>query len=235
VLQAEARGVRNFSVLAHHVCVEPAMRMIAADPARRVSGFLAAGHVCTVTGYQTLSTLAAEFHLPVVVTGFEPVDLLEGILGCVTQLEAGRAEVENRYTRCVQPQGNPAAQRLVERVFDVVDLPWRGLGTITQGGFALRPDYASYDARQRFSQFTNISAALAAASPAPSTTSSTETNHDAETYCASVLTGTWKPTQCPLFGKTCTPESPRGAPMVSSEGACAAYFRYPPVSEPTDA
>jgi hydrogenase expression/formation protein HypD len=210
VLQAEELGVSTFSMLAHHVRVEPAMRALAADPASRISGFLAAGHVCTVTGYEELEPLAAGFHLPVVVTGFEPVDLAEGLFGCVQQLEHGEAVVENRYPRCVRRQGNSAARRLIERVFAVCDLSWRGFGTLRHGGYAFRPEYERFDARRRF--------AMKSQSP--------NSEDAAERYCATVLSGRIKPPECPLFGSACTPESPRGAPMVSSEGACAAYFRY---------
>lgn len=210
VLQAEQRRAANFSVLAHHVRVEPAMRALASDPACRISGFLAAGHVCTVTGYEELELLAAEFHLPVVVTGFEPLDLVEGLLGCVDQLQGGRAVVENRYARCVHRQGNATARRLIERVFAVCDLPWRGFGALYHGGFKFRSDYERFDARRRFA-----------------VTSLHDGSHDeAERYCATVLAGRIKPPECPLFGSLCHPDSPRGAPMVSSEGACAAYFRY---------
>jgi hydrogenase expression/formation protein HypD len=209
VLQAEQRTLGNVSFLAHHVRVEPAMRALAADPARRLSGFLAAGHVCTVTGTASLEPLADEFRLPIVVTGFEPVDLVEGIFGCIAQLEVGRAEVENRYARCVRPAGNPAALALIDRVFAVADLRWRGFGVLPAGGFAFRPEYARFDARRRFALAENAA------------------DHDtAAELCAQVLAGRIKPPECPLYGTACTPETPRGAPMVSSEGACAAYFRY---------
>jgi hydrogenase expression/formation protein HypD len=210
VLQAEQRQTANFSVLAHHVRVEPAMRALVADPDCRIDGFLAAGHVCTVTGYEDLEPLAKEFRLPVVVTGFEPVDLVDGLLACIDQLEAGRAAVENRYPRCVRRAGNPAARRLIERVFSVCDLPWRGFGALPHGGFALRPEYARFDARRRLDV-----AAL-----------QRDGVDDDARRCAAVLAGRIKPPQCPLFGSACTPDAPRGAPMVSSEGACAAYYRY---------
>lgn len=210
VLQAEQQRQSNVSVLAHHVRVEPAMRALAADPASRINGFLAAGHVCTVTGYEELLPLAAEFHVPVVVTGFEPLDLVEGLIGCIGQLEGGRAHVENRYQRCVRPHGNPAAQRLIARVFAVGDLPWRGFGTLSGGGFAFRTEYERFDARRRFSLPVGHRSEP----------------HVADQHCATVLAGRIKPPECPLFGSVCTPDTPQGAPMVSSEGACAAYFRY---------
>lgn len=209
VLQAEARGLRNFTVLAHHVRVEPAMRVVAASPSSTLSAFLAAGHVCTVTGTASLKSIAEDFRLPVVVTGFEPLDLVEGILGCLEQLESGRCEVENRYPRCVRPQGNPVALRLMDRVFAISDLPWRGLGLLRDGGLTFNENYASFDARQRFGL---ACATLPAA--------------EQESACASVLTGSMKPAACPLFRTVCTPDAPQGAPMVSNEGACAAYYRY---------
>lgn len=208
-LQAQARGLQNFAILAHHVRVEPAMRVVAAAPSAPLSAFLAAGHVCTVTGYETLHSLAADFRLPVVVTGFEPLDLVGGIIGCLEQLESGRAEVENRYARCVRSEGNPDAIRLIDRVFTVGDLRWRGLGVLEDGGFAFREDYAHFDARQRFG--LDVISTLST---------------DNDTPCAAVLTGAIRPPACPLFGSVCTPEAPQGAPMVSSEGACAAYYRY---------
>ncbi len=210
VLQAELQHVSNFSILAHHVRVEPAMRALAADPQRRLQGFLAAGHVCTVTGYHGLEELAGDFQLPVIVTGFEPVDLADGLLACVHQLEQGRKVVENCYSRAVRRDGNPAAQRLLQEVFEVCDLPWRGFGAITNGGWAIRQEYAVFDAKQRFSNDTTPAAP----------------DDDAESHCTAVLTGRLAPPACPLFSTACTPDSPRGAPMVSREGACAAYFRY---------
>lgn len=209
VLQAQARDLKNFAVLAHHVRVEPAMRVVAAAPSAPLSAFLAAGHVCTVTGYESLQSLAADFRLPVVVTGFEPLDLVEGIIGCLEQLESGRAEVENRYARCVRPEGNSHALRLIDHVFAVSDLPWRGFGILRNGGYTLRDEHAAFDARQRFG--------LGAVSAWPS---------ESESLCATVLTGSLRPPECPLFGTICTPDAPQGAPMVSSEGACAAYYRY---------
>lgn len=210
ILQAEHQRVTNFSVLAHHVRVEPAMRALALDPQRRLQGFLAAGHVCTVTGYADLEALPHEFHIPVVVTGFEPVDLADGILGCVQQLEQGRAVVENGYPRYVRRDGNPQALSLLDKVFESCDLPWRGLGTITKGGWKLRKEYAKFDASTRFGVDV-----LPVAS-----------DESAERHCTAVLTGRMTPRACPLFGTICTPETPQGAPMVSSEGACAAYHRY---------
>lgn len=217
VLQAEAQQLTNFSVLSHHVRVEPAMRSLGTDPHRRLQGFLAAGHVCTITGYRELEDLAQDFHFPVVVTGFEPVDLADGLLRCVHQLERGISVVENGYPRYVRRDGNPAALKLLRRVFEVCDLPWRGFGTVVKGGLRLRQEYAGFDAWQRFCR--EISAF--------------PVDEVAERYCTSVLTGRSAPPDCPLFGTACTPDSPQGAPMVSSEGVCAAYHRYPPLVTPS--
>jgi len=218
ILQARELGLQNFSVLAHHVCVEPAMRQIAADPVGRVQAFLAAGHVCTVTGYETYHAFVHDTGLPVVVTGFEPVDLLRGLSVCIDLLETERADVVNAYDRCARPEGNPHARRLIESVFQVADVPWRGLGVIPSGGLAIRPAFSAYDARRRFGLDT------------------TNTNEpESECQAGAVLTGRIKPPACPLFGTTCTPDTPAGAPMVSSEGACAAYFAYALSGEVTDA
>ena len=208
VLTAAAQQVKNFSILTSHVLVPPAMRAILGAPDNRVQGFLAAGHVCTIMGTGEYGPIAREFGAPIIITGFEPVDILEGILLCVKQLESGRAAVENAYSRAVRAEGNPHARRLVEQVFMVCDRDWRGLGVIPQSGLGVRPAYAAYDAAQRFHLGT---------SSAPETTG-----------CISgeIMRGIKKPHDCPAFGKTCNPEHPLGAPMVSSEGACAAYYRY---------
>jgi hydrogenase expression/formation protein HypD len=209
ILQAQKRGLKNFSVLASHVRVEPAMRAIAADPVGRVQGFLAAGHVCTVTGYAGYQAFVQDTHLPVVVTGFEPVDLLSGLAICVDLLETGRAEVVNAYDRCARPEGNAHARQLIDTVCEVADVPWRGLDRIASGGLVLRTELAPFDARVRFGLRTS---------------DATETENECQSGL--VMTGRIKPPECPLFGKACTPETPAGAPMVSSEGACAAYFSY---------
>lgn len=208
VLQARRRGISNFSVLSHHVRVEPAMRAILQQSDCRVHGFLAAGHVCTVTGFSHYQALVDEFEAPVVVTGFEPVDLLAGVEECVRLLEAGTPGLSNQYTRSARPEGNPEARRMIETVFEVSTLPWRGMGEICEGGLSLRPEFAAYDCRQRFSM------------------PMIERRLDVECRSADVLAGRIKPTGCPLFRKGCDPDSPRGAPMVSSEGACAAYYQY---------
>lgn len=209
VQQARKLQLTNFSLLVSHVRVQPAMEAILQGPDCRVQGFLAAGHVCSIAGYQSYADLTSKYRIPIVVTGFEPVDLLLGIQQCIEQLEEGRAEVCNQYTRNVSAAGNIDAQRIVDDIYEVADCPWRGLGTVPNGGFRLRADWQTYDARQRFKNLH------------------VEQTCDA-TECLSgdVLSGRIKPTACPSFGTRCTPESPLGAPMVSSEGACAAYYRY---------
>ena len=210
---AERGGVANFSILPSHVLVPPAMEALLADPGNRVQGFLAAGHVCAVMGTAAYSPIAQRFRVPVVVTGFEPLDILHGVLMCVRQLESGRAEVENQYARAVRPEGNPAARAAIADVFESADQDWRGLGRIPGSGLRLRPAYAHRDARRRFGPLT------VAAEPAPS-----------PCIAGAVLRGIAKPTDCPEFGRACTPDHPLGAPMVSSEGACAAYERYRPAA-----
>ncbi len=208
VLRAERERLDNFSILTSHVLVPPAMRAILGSPDNRVQGFLAAGHVCTIMGTAEYGPIARDHRAPIIITGFEPVDILEGILLCVRQLEAGRAEVANAYSRAVRSDGNVHARQLVERVFEVSDRDWRGLGVIPRSGLAVRPEYAAYDAARRFPR-------VAAPAAAPTECSSGE-----------IMRGIRKPHQCPAFGTRCTPEHPLGAPMVSSEGACAAYHRY---------
>lgn len=208
VLQAEREGLDNFSILSSHVLVPPAMRQLLADPENTVQGFLGAGHVCAVSGYREYEAIARENGVPIVVTGFEPLDLLQGILLCIRQLEEGRSEVENQYSRVVGPDGNQAARAAVERVFTMASQTWRGMGPIAESGLALRPHYAGFDALQRFAEI--------------------ELPDERPTACISgdILRGRSKPVDCPLFGRGCTPEHPLGATMVSSEGACAAYYRY---------
>ena len=212
VLQAHQLGLENFSVLVSHVRVQPAMDALMQAPDNRVQGFLAAGHVCSITGYDAYDDFAKRYRVPVVVTGFEPVDLLQGILECVTLLESGTAEVRNTYGRSVERRGNPAAQRVVETVYEIDNRAWRGFGIIPAGGYRLREEYATFDAQQRFGL----------------TCSSEKNDPVVAQRCRAgdVLSGRLKPCDCPEFGKVCTPDSPLGAPMVSSEGACAAYFRY---------
>ena len=206
--QAKQQGLTNFSMLVSHVLVPPAMEAILTAPQRRVQGFLAAGHVCTVMGYTEYEPLAQQYRVPIVVTGFEPLDILQGIYMCVKQLEEGRTEVENQYARAVRRDGNLHAQDLMQEVFQVVHRTWRGVGEIPQSGLGLRQAYAAFDAEQRF----DVTADTA--------------NDASECISGLVLQGLKKPHECPAFGNRCTPEQPLGATMVSSEGACAAYYRY---------
>lgn len=208
VFEARRRGIENFSMLVSQVRVPPAIAAILADPDNRINGFLAAGHVCAIMGTAEYPELAERFHTPIVVTGFEPLDLMQGIHACVGQLEAGRHEVEIQYRRAVRPGGNPAAQTMLNTVFEVIDKDWRGLGVLPKSGLGLRSDYAHYDAQKRFG--------LQVPGPAP----------DRGCHAGEVLRGHIKPSQCPAFGTRCTPEHPLGATMVSSEGACAAYYRF---------
>jgi len=208
VLQAQRDGLRNFSILASHVLVPPAIEAILSSEACRVQGFLAAGHVCTIMGFTQYEPIAARYGVPIVVTGFEPVDILHGILLCVRQLESGRATVENAYARSVRREGNPQALRVIETVFEPDTQKWRGLGVIPNSGLRLRDAYRTFDAEARF----DLAGIVAEESP--------------ECIAGLVLQGIKKPHECPAFASRCTPERPLGAPMVSSEGACAAYYRY---------
>ena len=208
VAQAAKLALDNFSALVSHVLVPPAIRAVLGSPLNRVQGFLAAGHVCTVTGLNQYRPIAEQYRVPIVVTGFEPLDILQGVLMCVKQLEQGRHEVENQYARSVRPEGNLAALRKMAEVFQVVPRKWRGIGEIPASGLALRQSYAKYDADRRFG-VEQITA-----------------EEPAECIAGEVLQGHKKPHDCPAFGIRCTPERPLGAPMVSSEGACAAYYRY---------
>ncbi len=208
VYQAKQQNVRNFSLLVSHVLVPPAIEAILSAPTNRVQGFLAAGHVCTVMGFYEYEPLAAKYKVPIVVTGFEPVDILEGILLCVKQLEAGRAEVVNQYSRVVVREGNRRAQELIQQVFEVIPRKWRGIGEIPASGLGLRAEYREFDAEHRF-QVT-----------------STIVQESRDCISGLILQGLKKPPECPAFAAQCTPEHPLGATMVSSEGACAAYYRY---------
>ncbi|MEO1068027.1 MAG: hydrogenase formation protein HypD [Cyanobacteria bacterium J06638_6] len=264
VHQAAQQPIDNFSVLVAHVLVPPAMEAILATPDCPVQGFLAAGHVCTVTGYEAYPAIAARYRIPIVVTGFEPVDILQGVYLCLGQLEAGRAEVENQYARSVTAPGNRPAQQLMAEIFQVVPRVWRGLGSLPHSGLGLREPYRYLDAQVRFRDhlttqprcgtmppkpplFTEElfdgrdqptpspsregTASLLANTRAEATQVETETPKT-EDSCISglVLQGLKKPHQCPAFGTRCRPEHPLGAPMVSTEGACAAYYRYRPAS-----
>jgi hydrogenase expression/formation protein HypD len=210
VYQAAQKGLKNFSLLVSHVLVPPAMEAILRSPERRVQAFLAAGHVCTVMGYDEYLPIASKYRVPIVVTGFEPLDILQGVFMCVEQLENGRAEVENQYSRSVRQEGNRPAQQLIREVFQVIPRKWRGIGEIPQSGLGLSPAYTAYDAERKFGV--------------------AELRVEEPTECLSgqVLQGKIKPHECPAFGTRCTPEHPLGATMVSTEGACAAYYRYRP-------
>jgi len=205
---AKRRGLKNFSLLVSHVLVPPAIQAIMASPGNQVQGFLLAGHVCSVMGYWEYPPLAEKYKIPLVVTGFEPLDLLDGIRRCVLQLEAGRYEVENAYERIVTFDGNQAAQKLLAEVFEVTDRAWRGIGVIPKSGWRLSEPYRDFDAEERF-HITGI-----------------HTEESPLCRSGDVLRGDLKPAQCPAFGKECTPRHPLGATMVSSEGACVAYFNY---------
>jgi hydrogenase expression/formation protein HypD len=208
VWMARKRGLTNFSMLVSHVLVPPTMRALLESPTNRVQAFLGPGHVCTVMGQSEYEPIARDYRVPIVITGFEPVDLLEGLLLAVRQLEEGRAEVENPYARAVRPEGNLASQRLINDVFEVCDRKWRGIGMIPQSGLRLTALYADFDAERLF----DVGDIRTIESP----------------VCISglILQGLKKPCDCPAFGRECTPLTPLGATMVSSEGACAAYYAY---------
>ncbi len=208
VHQADQEGLENFSMLVSHVLVPPAMRAVLDSPTNRVEAFLAAGHVCSVMGYEQYFAIAEQYRTPVVVTGFEPLDLLQGIKMAVAQLEVGRSAVENAYPRAVTQQGNLDARSMIADVFVTTDRNWRGIGPIPQSGWKLSPRYRSFDAAERFA------------------VGHINTTESPRCHAGEVLQGTLKPDQCPAFGRECTPRTPLGAPMVSSEGACAAYHQY---------
>jgi len=213
VVQAKILGLTNFSILVSQVTVPPAMQAILSSPNNRVQGFLAAGHVCAVMGFHEYHSISETYKIPIVVTGFEPLDLVNGILKTVDLLEKGQYRVDNAYARIVSEEGNPAAQNIINSVFHAVDRNWRGIGLIPMSGLGLRDEFASFDAEKRFS-IMHIK------------------THESELCLAGqVLQGQIKPNQCPAFGKLCTPENPLGATMVSSEGACAAYYRYSRTTE----
>ncbi len=208
VYQAAQARLENFSVLVSHVLVPPAMEAILSSPHNRVQGFLAAGHVCTVMGFEEYFPIVEKYHVPIVVTGFEPLDILEGVYHCVKQLEEGRAEVENAYARAVRREGNVPARDLIREVFEIRHRKWRGIGEIPQSGLGLREPYTRFDAEQKFGVAART------------------TEESSECISGLILQGLKKPNECAAFGTRCTPEHPLGATMVSSEGACAAYYRY---------
>ena len=213
VIQAHKAGIHNYSILASHVLVPPAMEAILSDPDHVIDGFLAAGHVCTIMGIEEYLPIAEKYKVPIVITGFEPVDLLQGILMTVQQLEAGKHHVENQYARMVQRRGNELAQETIREVFDITDRNWRGIGEIATSGYAVRPDYVQFDAQKKFNLIQR------------------HLPEHPDCIAGMVLRGLKKPKDCPSFGKTCTPENPLGAPMVSSEGACAAYYHFSRIEE----
>jgi len=208
VWQARAQNIRNFSVLVSHVIVPPSITGILQSPYNRVQAFLGPGHVCAVMGYREYEPIASRYQVPIVITGFEPLDLLEGTLMAVRQLEQGRVEVENQYARAVDRLGNQAAQKMIERVFCIADRSWRGIGIISKSGYKLNYEFRDYDAERIF-EVANIQA-----------------QEPAVCISGQVLKGLKKPPHCPAFGKECTPQTPLGATMVSAEGACAAYYAY---------
>ena len=214
VYQAKARGLRNFSLLVSHVLVPPAMEAVLSASTNRVQGFLAAGHVCTIMGYTEYEPIARTYRVPIVVTGFEPIDILYGVYLCLKQLEEGRAEVENQYARSVRRLGNEPAQALIREVFEIVPRKWRGVGEIPASGLSLRAPYRAFDAERRFHVETVTA------------------EESAECLSGLILQGVKKPHECPAFGTRCTPDRPLGATMVSTEGACAAYYRYRRIEAP---
>lgn len=220
VIQAKNTGINNYSILTSHVLVPPAMEAIVSDAANLVQGFLAAGHVCSVMGMQEYYPLVEKYRLPMVVTGFEPADLLQGILMLVKQLEKGEARLENQYARVVTSQGNTTAKEMIETVFEVTHREWRGIGNIPYSGLELKKEFENFDANKKFHVQIEVA------------------EESKECIAGQVLRGLKKPMQCPEFGRKCTPLNPLGAPMVSSEGACAAYYHFSQaeesVSDPAD-
>jgi hydrogenase expression/formation protein HypD len=208
VIQAYKSGIENYSILASHVLVPPAMEAILSDPETEVNAFLAAGHVCAIMGVEEYNPIAKKYNVPIVVTGFEPVDLLQGIYMAVKQLQEGRTEVENQYARVVLHEGNLLAKNVIEKVFEVADRDWRGIGTIPLSGWEVNSQFKKFNARKKF----NLRA--------------TEERENKNCIAGDIMKGKKKPFDCPLFGSVCTPEHPKGAPMVSSEGSCAAYYHY---------
>lgn len=213
VVHADKRGVKNYSILASHVLVPPAMEAILSDPENKIDAFLAAGHVCTIMGMDEYEPIVNKYRVPIVVTGFEPVDLLQGIYMTVHQLERGEVKLENQYARVVQRDGNRLAQETIAKVFDIADRTWRGIGEIPMSGYEVRDDYRNYNARSKFKL------------------SMREVKENEDCISGAIMKGLKKPLQCPNFGTKCKPEHPLGAPMVSSEGACAAYYQYAGMKE----
>jgi len=207
-MHAHKLELKNYSILNSHVLVPPAIKALMEDPNAKIDAFLAAGHVCSIMGYWQYHELSKKYKIPIVITGFEPLDLLKGILAAVKQLESGKYQVENQYTRIVKEEGNVEAQKIIRQVYEDGSQMWRGIGSIPESGWHLKKEYKKYDADKKFL----IKIALV------------EENKDC--IAGDVMKGIKKPYQCPHFGKTCTPQNPLGAPMVSSEGACAAYYNF---------
>jgi len=216
VLHAEKLGLTNYSIITSHVLVPPAITALMEDPESHIDAFLAAGHVCSIMGYWEYFPLVEKYKIPIVVTGFEPLDLLQGILMVVRQLEEGRAEVENQYVRMVKEKGNITAQKIISDVFEVGDQMWRGIGTIGKSGFHLQEKFARFDADKKFSIHIEIA------------------NENEACIAGNIMKGISKPFECSQFGKECTPQNPLGAPMVSSEGACAAYYNFSTIYKTMD-
>lgn len=216
VIQAFKAGLSNYSILASHVLVPPAIKAVMEDNESRVQAFLAAGHVCTIMGNFEYYPLVEKFKVPIVVTGFEPVDLLQGIYMALRQLENGEARVENQYARMVREEGNTKAQDMIFEVFEVTDRLWRGMEVIPMSGYEVKEKYAAYDAKKKFDVQLD------------------DARENPECIAGEVMKGIKKPYECPNFGKKCTPSNPLGAPMVSSEGACAAYYHFSGMAEQAD-
>jgi hydrogenase expression/formation protein HypD len=208
VVHARKAGIINYSILTSHVLVPPAMEAILSDDETRIDGFLAAGHVCTIMGSDEYEPIAKKYKVPVIITGFEPVDLLNGIKACVEQLEQGSYDLDNQYKRVVKRRGNKEAQSIIFEIFEIGEREWRGIGKIPSSGYQVRKEYSTYDAMQKFS------------------IESVDGKENPDCMAGQILKGLKKPNECPLFGNKCTPSNPQGAPMVSSEGACAAYYHF---------
>ena len=208
VLHAEKLGLKNYSILTSHVLVPPAIAALMEDEESQIDGLLAAGHVCSIMGYWEYFPLVEKYKLPIVITGFEPLDILQGILMTIKQLESGRAEVENQYTRMVKEKGNESAQEIISKVFATGDQMWRGIGTISGSGYQLNKKYEKFDADKKFQIRIE------------------KVPENAQCIAGAIMKGIKKPFECSQFGKLCTPQNPLGAPMVSSEGACAAYYNF---------
>jgi len=216
IIHAQKLGLKNYSILNSHVLVPPAIKALMEDPEAKIDAFLAAGHVCSIMGYWQYHELSEKYKIPIVVTGFEPLDLLKGILAAVKQLESGQFFVENQYTRIVKEQGNKQAQDIIKQVYEDTDQMWRGIGTIPDSGWQLKNEFKFFDADKKFD--IDI----------------TKAQENANCIAGDIMKGIKKPYQCPHFGKTCTPQNPLGAPMVSSEGACAAYYNFRNMFEVVD-